>query len=213
MGSTTLTTSADCGAKAPLCIEQPVCESWSLAQPELRLSVLLRGWGMGERHRPIKPSTPTWRSSGLHNAEEAVVGDSRDRGPSSCRSARSEVVVLWKTKTTGKQLSMAAARRMLAMSCRAAVVLGLHHVDHGFRSPPDRRKLWSTSKEKTMATEKKRRRCHRRRCRRRCRRPSRTAQEAVLQLLGNHGPTRTVGPLHIHQSWDAPSKLWRDIGL
>ena len=42
-GSTTLTTSADCGAKAPLCIEQPVCESWSLAQPELRLSELLRG--------------------------------------------------------------------------------------------------------------------------------------------------------------------------
>ena len=37
------TTSADCGAKAPLCIEQPVCESWSLAQPELRLSELLRG--------------------------------------------------------------------------------------------------------------------------------------------------------------------------
>ena len=59
---------------------------------------------MGERHRPIKPSTPTWRSSGLPNAGEAVVGDSRDRGPSSCRSARSEVVVLWKTKTTGKQL-------------------------------------------------------------------------------------------------------------
>ena len=30
--------------------------------------------------------------------------------------------------------------------------MGLHRVDHGFRSPPDRRKLWSTSKEKT--TEK-----------------------------------------------------------
>ena len=78
----------------------------------------------------------------------------RDHGPSSCRSARSEVVVLWKTKTTGKQLSMTAAGRMSAMSCRAAVVLGLHRVDHGFRSPPDRRKLWSTSKEKTTEEEK-----------------------------------------------------------
>ena len=150
-----LTTSADCGAKAPLCIEQPVCESWSLAQPELHLSELLRGWWMGERHRPIKPSTPTWRSSGLPNAGEAVVGDSRDRGPSSCRSARSEVVVLWKTKTTGKQLSMAAARMMSTMSCRAAAGLGLHRADHGFsRSPPDRRKLWPTSKEKTTEEKK-----------------------------------------------------------
>ena len=134
-----------------------------------------------------------------------------DRGPSSCRSARSEVVVLWKTKATGKQLSMTAARMMPTMNCRAAVGLGLHRVDHGFsRSPPDRRKLWSTSKEKTTE-EKNSRRCRRRRCRRRCRRPSRTAQEVVLQLLGNHGPTRTVGPLH--QSRAAPSKLWRDIGL
>jgi len=32
--------------------------------------------------------------------------------------------------------------------------LGLHRVDHGFRSPPDRRKLWSTSKEKTTDKEK-----------------------------------------------------------
>ena len=131
-----------------------MCESESLGQPELCLRELLRGWGVGERHRPIKPSTPTWRSSGLPNAGEAVVGDSRDRGPSSCRSARSEVVVSWKTKTTRKQLPMPAAGRMSAMGCRAAVVLGLHRVDHGFRSPPDRRKLWSTLKEKTTEEEK-----------------------------------------------------------
>ena len=79
----------------------------------------------------------------------------RDHGLSSCRSARSEVVVLWKTTTTGKQLSMTAAGRMSAMSCRAAVGLGLRRVDHGFsRSPPDRRKLRSTSKEKTTEEEK-----------------------------------------------------------
>ena len=34
---------------------------------------------------------------------------------------------------------------------------------------------------------------------------------SAFPLLGNHGPTRTVGPLH--QSRAAPSKLWRDIGL
>ena len=57
---------------------RPDRKSWSLAQRELRLSELLimRGWWMGERHRPIKPSTPIWRSSGLPNAGEAVVGDS-----------------------------------------------------------------------------------------------------------------------------------------
>ena len=43
----------------------------SLAQPELRLSDLFRGssegggrWWVGGRRRPMKPSTPTWRSRG-----------------------------------------------------------------------------------------------------------------------------------------------------
>ena len=87
--------------------------------------------------------------------ERLSLETAHDHGPSSCRLARSEVVVLWKTKTTGKQLLMAAARMMLTMSCRAAVGLGLHCVDHGFSwSPPDQRKLWLTSKEKTTEEEK-----------------------------------------------------------
>ena len=65
-----LPTSADCGARARYELNNQARSVGSLAQPELRLREL---WWVGDRHRP--KSTPTWRSRGLPNAGEVVVGE------------------------------------------------------------------------------------------------------------------------------------------